>query len=401
MSKSAETKMPGELRLMERGSGFGFSCAMDAAGNYILIGAPGQDLQAGIVYAFSYSPKSSRWSEIGQFQGPSRKSSDSFGWAVASSDDGSTFVVSARGRRANNGEVYVFQCRSGPLTNCDVSATISPPESTNDRGPRGIRIRNNFGVSLDLSSDGRLLVIGSTGPNSEQGVVYVLSHDGDARNWTIVQKLEPPSPMRYAFFGYKVSLDAKGTILAVGADGENSYQGSVYVYERSEESSSCSVDPFVQRIGGMALFGGPHQIRLSKPRENDNFGGSLALSGNGEILAVGSPGLQQNGEADHGGVLFYGRDSSIGQSTWELFSQSTLSRSDAASGTFYSWAVALDYNASRFVSTAPSAYQDIGIATVGAIDSSPDMAPEMHNGGPAESLWLARRLTDRNRKDEL
>jgi hypothetical protein len=353
-SRSAESKKVGELRLVDRGSGFGFSCAMDRSGDLLLIGAPGHELQKGTVYVFSYSRQTNTWTEGSRLEGPERRNSDSFGWTVASSGGGATVAVGAKGRRANNGEVYVYKRdRTADFAGeYSLAARITPPDYTDETGPRGIRIRNNFGVSLDMSAAGDLIAVGCTGFKSERGAVYVMALDSSSGSWNLLQRLVAPQPKAFGFFGFKLAMDDAGSTVAVGADGEDNYRGSVYVFSRLNQTA------------GSGAFGGVVHLQAPAGMTEDNYGGSIALSGDGQVLAVGSPGANKDDDADHGAYYVYTRLPSGG---WDLVRREMLEDHDAAGRALYSWAVALTGSGHRILATSPDSQGASGIVTVGSL----------------------------------
>lgn len=388
-SHPAEQKKRGELRLVNRGSGFGFSCAMDRSGDMLFVGAPGHDLQKGTVHAFSFDPEHRTWEEVARIDAPEKRSSDSFGWALSASADGGTLAISAKGRRANNGEVFIFHKienwngrndGSGPFV---LSARIPPPDFTDTAGPRGIRIRNNFGASLGMTADGHLIAVGSTGFNREQGAVYILRRvDGERQatdsgngGWELVQRLVSPTPADFSFFGFKLSMDADGQTIAVGADGEENYKGAAYLFNRKNDSYSSH----------------PVILKGESRQDEDNYGGSISVSSNGQVLVIGSPGARRRGEVDHGALYIYSRTETAQKETsWKLVSKEGLPDVDARKGAYYSWSTALSGNGGRLLASAPES----GILTVARVTGVLETPVET-----AESISNSKKLQQSSHLD--
>lgn len=383
-TRSAERKKTGELRIAERGSGFGFSCAFDDSGKTLAVSAPGHDLQKGAVYVFKVKESTQKWEEVAFLAGPQGRNGDSFGWAVAMSGNGDIIAVSAKGRRANNGEVYIFnESVSGEdlSISYELSGRIQPPDFTNEEGPNGIRIRNNFGVSVSMSGDGSLLGIGCTGFQREQGAVYVVrleklkkqsiakdddnkskaensadEREDEGRNWEIVQRLEAPEPSDFGFFGYKLAMSSKGSTIAVGADGEDEYRGSVYVFEQCGNETNLPLFCVT-----------PVRLRAPKPMPEDNYGGSVSISGNGAVLVVGSPGAN-NGvkgdkkSSDHGAVYIYERHAR--NSTWDLAGNEALEKDQKRANAFYAWDTSISHSGHMVLTTSPEYESASGLVTV-------------------------------------
>jgi len=72
-------------------------------------------------------------------------------------------------------------------------------------------------------------------------------------------------------------LSDAGTILAVGIPGLTSYKGAVRVYEYSSNSWNLLQDD------------SNDEIMHSSPNNNDEFGYSVSVSGNGEVIGIATP----------------------------------------------------------------------------------------------------------------
>jgi FG-GAP repeat len=241
---------------------------------------------------------------------------------------------------------------------------------------RGIRVRNNFGISMGMSGDGRVLVIGSTGYKTESGATYVLERNSDGGQWLLSHRIASSAPQPHAFFGFKLAMDYSGEILAVGADGEDEYRGSVYIYERklgqNEQSlTNCGIE----RFGAASHFRCPTRLQAPDRASEDNYGGSLAVSGDGSVLAVGSPGKKLNGESDHGAVYVYQRTNARNASKtskWVQVGIDFLGAPHSQSGSYYAWALSLTNGGNRLVVTAPEAYEGCGVVAVEKVPTLPD-----------------------------
>lgn len=144
---------------------------------------------------------------------------------------------------------------------------------------------DGFGVSTALSSDGTTLVVGAEGESSNatgidgnqndnsatsSGAVYVFTRSGGA--WTQQAYLKASNTGVEDFFGHAVALSADGNTLAVGASGESSEAGAVYIFTRT--SGTWSQQAYV---------------KASNMRSRYSFGSSISLATDGNTLAVGSP----------------------------------------------------------------------------------------------------------------
>lgn len=376
--QSAEDRSK-QLRPHARGSGFGFSCAFPSAtspsqpfqfnrASFVVVGAPGHDVQRGAVYVYrsvNSSDLRAAWQPACKIVAhPNRRSGDLFGWAVAVDAECKTVAVSARGHQANNGQVLLFACEPA-CQSCRMQTTLNPPDYTDTAGPRGIRIRNNFGASVAMTANGKMLVVGSTGFQQERGAAYVYEYSdlNGNKTWVLRQRLESPANKSYSFFGYKVATDALGSIITVGADGEDDYKGAAYVFRKTNHMALESpADLFVLEA----------ELRAAAALPEDNFGASIAVSGNGGVIAVGAPGTDHDEVSDHGVLYVYQRKSrkQLRAAEWHLSATIKLPDHLRREGTRFAWDVAVSAMGRLIIVTAPDAGHGAGLAMLYATDRS-------------------------------
>ncbi|RYF00370.1 MAG: hypothetical protein EOO32_07110 [Comamonadaceae bacterium] len=179
---------------------------------------------------------------------------------------------------------------------------------------------DHFAESMAVSEDGNTLVVGATaeasnaaGVNGDQtnnalrgaGAVYVFTRSAGV--WAQQAYLKASNPMKDAKFGSSVSVSADGNTLAVGASGEGgesqgingdqsnvgtSYPGAVYVFSRS---------------GG--AWAQEAYVKASNSKVGFKFGSAVALSSNGNVMAVGAPGASVSGNTSLGAAYVFTRTS--------------------------------------------------------------------------------------------
>lgn len=154
------------------------------------------------------------------------------------------------------------------------------------------KLSYSFGGSIAMSADGNTVAVGSereastsTGINSttpgpdgtgaaDSGAVFVFVRSAGV--WTQQAYIKASNTAANARFGCSVSLSSDGSRLAVGAKGESgtaNSNGAVYFFQRSGGSTWAQIGPV---------------IRAGAPMQSAEFGTSVALSGDGNALAVGS-----------------------------------------------------------------------------------------------------------------
>jgi len=166
-----------------------------------------------------------------------------------------------------------------------------------------------FGLSVDVTADGMTIILGSPGRyNDRPGQVRVFTMDADVGLGTytweqIGQNIT--GEMNGDQFGSSVSISEDGKMIAVGAqrnDGNNFMNsGHVRVYQIKESRW----ENFANDIDGVAF--------------NDHLGFSVSLSADGSTVATGAVHSDNNGNADSGQVMVYRIDSV--SSTWKQLGQ--------------------------------------------------------------------------------
>jgi hypothetical protein len=192
-----------------------------------------------------------------------------YGAGVAVSGDGRVIAVGSRRHPTvgNAGSVYVYdRDEAGVITQRGSRFYAASPVTNYE-----------FGNACALNSDGTVLAVGEWRARrfdnlAESGCVYVYDWNGSA--W-VLRAGHPinPSPVFFGRFGGAVALSPDGSTLVVGAPDYSSSNGAVHVFDWSGSA-------WVLR--GSPLAGGAASTTW--------FGESVALSSDGNLLAVGEPG---------------------------------------------------------------------------------------------------------------
>ncbi len=164
-----------------------------------------------------------------------------------------------------------------------------------------------FGISIALSQDGNLMAVGAPGEDSKtananndtvtvDGVSYLLNNGGvyvfafNANKWVEQIKLKPSFIQLNQSFGASLALSADGTTLAVGTPGDWTKNGGINgdtVYDPTDESYYGSGATYIF-IKSAATWTQQAYIKPKVIKPLYQFGSSVALSANGNVLAVGS-----------------------------------------------------------------------------------------------------------------
>jgi hypothetical protein len=277
---------------------------------------------------------------------------DQLGRSMAISDDGSTVVVGAPFKRLNNirsGVAYVFVRPSEQEGGWN---SVTPLHYANrlqasDFATSGL----TFGMSVAVSGDGGVIVVGATGVNQAiyQGAAYVyvrmIGYWGGG--WALAQtaKLTPfnnTGSSNFGGFGTSVSIADNGATIVVGSPNRSDLNGSypdgaVHAFFRPavgwvDMTQSATVS-------GLAATG----------LINTRFGSSVSLSGDRWFLVVGSP-----GEWDYRGAAYLFMLSSAG-GTLHYEKLARFFKNDGGPYEAFGNAVAININGSNFAVSAPGA----------------------------------------------
>jgi hypothetical protein len=293
---------------------FGRAVAISADGSTVMVGAYGAtvggNLRQGAVYLFTRTGVT--WAETQKLTVPGG-ADDWFGIAMAFSGDGNTAFIGASGA---DGLAGIFQGAVYVATRSGATWTIQPtPLRASAPGAADF-----FGRSVAASQDGGTLLIGAygvaVGANASQGAAYVFTRSGSG--WTEQQKFSAATGAADDWFGLSVALSDDGNLALVGAPGEESGMGRAYVFARSG-----------------ATWSQQRQFTISGGLAEDHVGFSVALSGDGRIALVGSPGTDAPGVVDRGNAYLFVRDGS----TWSP--RDILNAAEGAANDAFGWSTAL------------------------------------------------------------
>jgi hypothetical protein len=185
----------------------------------------------------------------------------SFGGSVAVSADGSTALISGSGDHAGVGAVWVFT-RSG-------STWTQAGEKLTGGGESG---KGFFGQSVALSSDGNIALIGGGEDDNGAGAAWIFIRSGST--WTQAgEKLTGGGESGDSEFGRSVALSADGKTALIGGPVDNSSVGAAWVFTRSGSTWTEQGEKLV----GAGASGERY------------FGGSVALSADGNTALIGGP----------------------------------------------------------------------------------------------------------------
>jgi hypothetical protein len=301
----------------------GQSVCLSSNGLVMAVGANGSASGAGQVRVYKY--QRGAWVQVGaDINGEA--AGDFSGCSVSLSSDGSVVAIGAAGNSGSGysaGQVRVYKNQNG--TWAQVGTDID-----------GEAAGDNSGTSVSLSSDGSVVAIGAhgnDGKGTDAGQVRVYKN----QNGTWIQVgADIDGKAAGDYLGGSIKLSSDGSVVAIGAhrsSGKGTDAGQVRVYKNqngtwaqvgadidgeaasdfSGGSVSLSSDGSVVAIGAFRNDGNgtdAGQVRVYKNQNGtwtqegtdidgeaagDNSGSSVSLSSDGSVVAIGAVGNNGNG----------------------------------------------------------------------------------------------------------
>jgi cyclophilin family peptidyl-prolyl cis-trans isomerase len=215
---------------------FGYSVSIN--GEYVIVGAIGDDSYRGSAYIFRY--KNPAWTQQAKLTANDGATSDKFGWSV--STDGYYAIVGARlndEKGSNAGAAYIFEPNKIDPNNWDQKAKLTASDAA---------ANDYFGCSVAIGA-GRALVgaYGNDDNGSSSGSAYIFEpNEINPDNWNQSAKLTASDAAANDYFGFSVAV-GMGRQAIVGAHGNDDNgldSGSAYILKLCPDADldgDCSV----------------------------------------------------------------------------------------------------------------------------------------------------------------
>src|SRR6266436_3505967 len=287
---------------------FGFTVALSGDGNTMAVGTTGEDSSAtgvngnqadtsmagsGAVYVFTRS--GTAWSQQAYVKASNtgeKEDGDQFGYSVALSSDGNTLATGAIAERSaatgingdqssnaadGSGAVYVF-ARSGATWS---QQAYVKPWNTTVRG--GL-----FGYSVGLSGNGDTMAVGTYDEDRGRGAAYIFARTG--ATWSQQNRLTTSNAEPGDSLGCSIAISDDGNTVVAGAFDEDSILRGIQPPNEGSNDAASDVSTgaaYVFVRNGTAWTQQAF-IKATNTRLNDQFAWALALSRDGDTLAVGA-----------------------------------------------------------------------------------------------------------------
>lgn len=286
---SLASPLPSPLPAPGNGDEFGYAVALQ--GNFMAISAPGANSDQGAVHIYTHS--SNQWSPSKTFTAPDSPTAARFGEALAFNPTSTVpeLVIGAPGG-AGGGAVYTVQYSNDAWPDQLTSVPIN-----------SLKDNDSFGKAVLLVGD-RLLVgapgedgtgtgwrarpdTAPTGSEQNSGAVFVFARaSGSTDSWTALGSyIKPPEALQGMSFGRALSFS--GRMLVVGAPGQSTNTGAVYLFEDPEANNSWVHTPATSL-----------ELKPEHSDEQDLFGQAVVLKGRYLFVAAEGEGSDADGVND-------------------------------------------------------------------------------------------------------
>jgi len=215
-----------------------------------------------------------------------------FGYSVSLSSDGSTLAVGETSDPSNatgtNGEqkntslpdsgaVFVFT-RDGD--SWSQQAYVKPWNTTQ----RGVL----FGYSVGLSGDGNTMGVGTYDEDRGRGAVYVFTRK--SANWAKQMRLTASNAEPGDSLGCSLAISDDGNTIVVGAFDEDAILPGIQppaagAHDEADDTSSGAAYVWSRKDGKWSQQA---YVKAFNTRINDQFGWALAISRDGNTVAIGA-----------------------------------------------------------------------------------------------------------------
>jgi hypothetical protein len=254
--------------------------------------------EAGAVYVFTR--RGNNWSQQAYIKasntgtaasGEGVAEGDQFGYAIALSADGNTLAVGAIGEDSNatgingdqadnsanqSGAAYIFSRRGTSWSQqAYVKSTMTRPNIL-------------FGYSIGISGNGDTVAVAEYDADRGKGALYVLVRQGDT--WAHQARIQAENGEPQDSLGYSLAISEDGNTIAAGAADEDCLTPGI-------NPPGCEADQALNTSAGAAYvfvrtgttWTQQAFLKASNPGKEDWFGVRIAISGDGNTVAVGAP----------------------------------------------------------------------------------------------------------------
>jgi hypothetical protein len=263
---------------------FGTTVAMSTDGTTLAVtalsngfGVNPQISPAGIVFVFQR--EGARWRYDEAIRPTPTSLEVSFGFSLALSGDGRRLVVTAPFDKPTRPELSDGSALVFDRTPSGWKQTASLKAGPDDGGP--------LGVSVAISGDGARIALGIERGSEGFGTLRVFDRDSSTGDWKATADVQPPDMGKCDYvceehYASAAALSSDGNTLVVGNWGR-----TIVMRGRAGVPTQGPGSAWVFRLTD-GRWQALQRLTSSSPIEGGRFGGTLATSADGRVIAVGA-----------------------------------------------------------------------------------------------------------------
>lgn len=258
------------------GDEFGFSVSLssDPSGSIVAVGAIQEESRnEGYVKVYKYIDTSDNWYQIGSdIIGSSSGDNTGFSVSLSGRDGSDNYVLAVGQPKRNDGakengvvKIYEYKDISGDWY--QIGDDLS-----------GASDGDSFGYSVSISSNGKILAVGSPGSDLNgfsSGKASFYEYIDISENW-YQMGTDISGSDTFNDFGYSISLTNDGSKVAIGAPGND--EGGI-------QSGQVKVYEYIDASGDWYQVGDD----INGKEVGELSGTSVSISDDGDFVAIGAP----------------------------------------------------------------------------------------------------------------
>jgi hypothetical protein len=214
------------------GNQFGCCVGLDYYGDLAVVGSQSCIISgvvgAGAAYVFTRS--GGVWTQQQKIYASDPKNSAHFGNSVFMSSDSRTVAIGAYNDTTNGGDQTMDTGAGAAYSFIRTSSSWTQQGKLLPSDPAA---GDNFSDEVTIAGTGRIYIAGSTFKDSEftdSGAAYIFVKP--PAGWVQKKKLLPADPSANQEFGHGAIISKNGSTVAIGARGDNSHTGAVYIFSK-------------------------------------------------------------------------------------------------------------------------------------------------------------------------
>jgi hypothetical protein len=254
--------------------------------------------EAGAVYIFTRT--GTTWSQQAYIKpsntgnagvGDAFAEGDQFGYSIGLSADGNTLAVGAIGEDSNATGIDGNQAdNSANQSGAEYVFTRTGTAWSQQAYIKSTMTRANvlFGYSTGISADGNTLAVAEYDADRGKGALYVLVRSGGV--WSHQARIQAENGEPQDSLGYSLAISEDGNTIASGAADEDCLKPGINPAgcENDQASNMSSGAAYVFVRNG-TTWTQQAFLKASNPGKEDWFGVRIAISGDGNTVAVSAP----------------------------------------------------------------------------------------------------------------